>query len=850
MKKKIRLFFRKINGRKKEIASWTTILFFVLACPGIATLVEASINRETDEMWFPTGAGSLNPNDPLAWRMDERRGSFKNSIKSFSAMSTMLISESGFDPAPPSEADIGVDDTVVITPEIEALVEELKYDPLKIFYWVHNNIKIDFYHGSRGGSVGALEKMEGNQYDQCSLLIALLRAAGLHTRYARGWAELSEEKLMNWTGGNTPYAAANVIWKRYNDIEYVSQDKLLFKHIGVNVFNIYGEGKWTLLDPSYKIHEYTEKKVDTSNEEIAQDLIDSVQQIGDSLLIDTASVNEALQAQLDHTVDVAEGLTMEDLLRTQKIKQINKTEYEKIIKLFNAYIFAIFYCKETIEYLKKKRDAISGNFFSYFKKRRIKKGIKRWEKYLSYLSRLISALTLPELYEGPPNILVPTEEFAFLPEDVKAKIKIIMPGGEELTMSTSDLSGKNLSIVYDENNAPVFRIDSEVAVIGTTTENTVKVGFLHPWTGRGWKYISKELVVRSRYSLGSHMQRISPEELKRQANELKEEIASLGLSGNEPAPDYIQDKETNLMNKTYFNLYRKFVNDFSKSAKVDWITEAAFGFFSISKDGGREIDIPIFTASPVQLNMTVDDHKEEVIKHWMITAGSIGSNLEHLTIEAMFPKIKAVSTVKIIAEASKRGVPIIVLDNREALETSLSKIEFDETNIADKSIKNLIKAYVEQGYTVVIPAQKIKIELWDGWGWLVATPDFSSLAFQIEGGINGGYTTEPIDNEVSTVVKTAIKVWETGDLISATAAITITAGTKAYAGYYVAVQLSGTSLAAVGTGLLVGQVVVATLLVVAGGIILITLLDSIWGTHSAINRRWHDDEIYYEIAYA
>jgi transglutaminase-like putative cysteine protease len=65
-----------------------------------------------------------------------------------------------------------------ITPDIQALADGFQDDPLRIFNYVHDHIRYELYFGSKkGAEITYLEK-SGNDFDQCALLVALLRASG------------------------------------------------------------------------------------------------------------------------------------------------------------------------------------------------------------------------------------------------------------------------------------------------------------------------------------------------------------------------------------------------------------------------------------------------------------------------------------------------------------------------------------------------------------------------------------------------------------------------------------------------------------------------------------------------
>ncbi len=84
--------------------------------------------------------------------------------------------------------------------EIVAKARELAFDPVKLFELVHNGIATEWYAGSMKGAVETLHQGGGNDVDQASLLIALLRASSLPARYVQGVIELPVETLATSLG--------------------------------------------------------------------------------------------------------------------------------------------------------------------------------------------------------------------------------------------------------------------------------------------------------------------------------------------------------------------------------------------------------------------------------------------------------------------------------------------------------------------------------------------------------------------------------------------------------------------------------------------------------------------------
>jgi len=100
----------------------------------------------------------------------------------------MVQVQANFQPMTPPTPPIIAE---VITPEIQALPDGTQDDPLKIYKYVHDHIRHVLYFGSKKGAQMTLLEKSGNDFDQCALLVALLRAAGYSDAgYQFGWMVL------------------------------------------------------------------------------------------------------------------------------------------------------------------------------------------------------------------------------------------------------------------------------------------------------------------------------------------------------------------------------------------------------------------------------------------------------------------------------------------------------------------------------------------------------------------------------------------------------------------------------------------------------------------------------------
>ncbi len=162
--------------------------------------------------------------------------------------------------------DLAENTEVKLSTEISALAQELNYSPAKILSYVTNNIEFEPYYGSLKGSQGTLISGAGNATDHASLLIALLRASNIPSRYVKGTAKfVDDQRLLDWLGVKTP-AAAKKILSLGGVPATVSGTTVTFTHVWVEAcipYNNYrgmsmdnSGHRWIPLDASFKNKTY------------------------------------------------------------------------------------------------------------------------------------------------------------------------------------------------------------------------------------------------------------------------------------------------------------------------------------------------------------------------------------------------------------------------------------------------------------------------------------------------------------------------------------------------------------------------------------------------------------------
>ena len=155
-----------------------------------------------------------------------------------------------------------------ITPEIESLARGLENDPKRIFDHVHDRIRYVHYFGSKKGAQLTLLERSGNDFDQCALLVALLRAAGHTASYQFAavympYEATNHRDFRHWVGLTKPNTNWNTTVSFVDELNYLrgfpyfntlpgNTNDLIFHRVWVRLTL---GGKNYLLDPAFKVHE-------------------------------------------------------------------------------------------------------------------------------------------------------------------------------------------------------------------------------------------------------------------------------------------------------------------------------------------------------------------------------------------------------------------------------------------------------------------------------------------------------------------------------------------------------------------------------------------------------------------
>ena len=157
--------------------------------------------------------------------------------------------------------DLAETPDVKFTPEVQATVSRLGGDPAKLYLYVKNGYVFTPYVGSQKGSQGTELEFAGNDFDQASFLIALLRYSGVPARYVFGSMYIDTEKALNWLQVDSPTAAMNVLQWQGISARFVKAGggSLLIDRVWVEaLIDRHGpKPRWIPMDPAFKQYQIT-----------------------------------------------------------------------------------------------------------------------------------------------------------------------------------------------------------------------------------------------------------------------------------------------------------------------------------------------------------------------------------------------------------------------------------------------------------------------------------------------------------------------------------------------------------------------------------------------------------------
>lgn len=634
----------------------------------------------------------------------------------------------------PTPEDLAPGPETAFTEAIDTAADLLPDDALAVYEYVRNTITFEPYYGSRKGATGTLEQESGNDYDQASLLIALLRYKQIPARYVTGTVEIPADKAMKWVGAETPEAAIRILASAgIPTVSVISGGRIAavrLEHTWVQALVPYenyrgqypyqGGRAWVPLDPSFKQHE--------------------------------------IKPGLDFTQ--ISGLDVESLIDIMRTTGEVSPDKLTITNMnFDPVDAELKNCNERVESYLQEHGLTNATLDDVFGGKRV-----------IYESLAVLPASLPY------KTVVVTRESASVPDSMAASIGFSIRGQDPFGLNFSgtpdfsyrtkafDLSGKRITLSWapatSEDEAvikhygglfntpaylvkviPQLKIDGQVAASG----QPVGLGYRQEFTisvkepGMPEDRVVNSVTTGSFYAVGLNYQQISPLELSGIAERL--EALAPTLTGDNIYSDEGIGEILNGVAKAYFaqlDLGNKILAERFNVNSTRLISEAITAYSPRVKylfmspvdlsPGGLYIDVDRNIISVVSLNG--DENNETA---FVMASGILGSAMEHIIFEEML-NVQSVSTIKILEEANKVGIPIYTV-TKQNINVVLPQLEVNQ------SVKKDIVNAVNSDRIVTIPKTNISLNQWQGTGYIVLDPETGAAGYMISGGIAGGSTT-------------------------------------------------------------------------------------------------------------
>jgi len=580
-----------------------------------------------------------------------------------------------------------------VTQEIASLAAALGYEPERIYDFVRENVSYEAYLGSARGSVWTLSSGAGNDFDQASLLIALLRASGIPARYVQGWVELSREKLVELVGGKNVTVNGTSYAMNFTQAVAVIDSVAIPYNItdeGVQMEHVWVEALMPAGRCRHRCFEMQGAWMNGSQRGCSSMHIDYTWQRMDPVLDEytvLSAVNYAeIPEEYRHRVQIStsDGIVSEvmplPLLAGERVVlRFVPASEEDVTLLGDESLYRLLDAGGKSWY-------VGYNMWGY------------WESGPTY------AYVVPELLIG--NETVARGNVTKL-GSWQTLILNFSYADRWIQSSKGYLAGDMLSITLSPAYEPPQRVmeEAEEAALLYQRYNTTRNASAYD-----------DFVAQMLYTTG---------------------IAYYAAS----------DRTSELAGEVFFT------ESYSPTTRGDYVHRGArywetwkgfWGFYDVYATyapGGPAHDHRVsITQSYSRIGQ-----REGMVAFNLLAEGFAGSGWESQSIYALY-NTTAVSTTYILAYAQSKNITVYTINSTNINET-LQKLRVDGW------IKDEIREKVMQGYIVLIPESYVTINQWRGTGWAVIDPYTGLGAYIIAGGyyknttppqiLAGGWSTVP-----------------------------------------------------------------------------------------------------------
>jgi hypothetical protein len=587
----------------------------------------------------------------------------------------------------------------------------LHNSPTEIYSFVRENFEFEPYLGSRKGSQQTLDHRRGNDYDQASLLIALLRVSGIPARYATNTIEMPIEQATNWLGIDDPVNAGSILTTAgmQGVLVYMGPDPVAIRcrrvwvEAWIPFINYRGATNdstgfiWVPLDPTFK--QYSYKAGINLPAEMGFNAESFVEEYYSSFHTQTPA--EMFKQRLLDSLSVRHpGAVYEDLLTTRSV------------------------IKET--------DGILPGTLPY---------------ELIAQDSIFSAIPSDKRYRVQfylhDDFGMVLDYSTTLPEIVGKQVTISYVGATPSDQYIIDTAGGifNVQHPYLVDLKPVLKIDGceVVRASGEIMMGRTHYSDMHFTTPTGAQNqmptVSNTIIAGNYQGIGLDTEDAFPAFFDIPQTACEEEY--LGQEVHQTALTYLNNVDV-ADDEVASLAHIVVMNDVSEAIVENTVRVLFSGGLPLTFEWtGMIVDADRKIIGPFSFDGIENDCD------YMRLSGADGSIQENRLFETRFEE-EAISAIKILELASDSGIAICKITYSIAAECpGISQ---------PSSVISAINSALAQGHHVIIPRRGFTYYNWTGTGWIDIDPTTCAAGYIISGGQNGGATVQDWSAELEAML--------------------------------------------------------------------------------------------------
>jgi RHS repeat-associated protein len=577
----------------------------------------------------------------------------------------------------PGSADLAETKVVQLTPEIRALAASLGGSAAALYTWVATRVEYDPYPGLMQNSHAVLLSGRGNDFDQATLLIALLRASAIPARYYVADIALTREQIRDWLG--VPDAEAALTLQGLASSCQEVRGWIVTRHAWVEAYLDSGSGKkWMALDPSLKRRSYQPGIAPPH------------------LAYDRSAYLRALQP-ISPTEPYLDALRAE-LNRSSPGRGFNEVPYRGTPLPPPPPAPGLLHLIQTVRFRAPSLPSVLQNYMG---------------------------VTLADRQGGPLYIVLRLSLPETLLQSLTLSFTPATAADEAVVQAFGGLQNAPAAVV---NLVPQIRLDGAVIATGKTalpTGTALDLTFTHsaPTTRPPSTCFSRNLVaVGDTLAVVFGVHQISEELVTSRVSKFLARLPS--MTDAEAVRDMLDLAALRYLHRGMIDrdrlsdfLHMRFYQDYGAENSIAFSLADPQNLFDrpFVVTPGRLKIYAHSTAKPLDVTGPTPDET------WMRVAWKLhndtGSVLEHEIWEELV-MIESVSTMKALQAGIRAGIPIRTI-NRSNLTSELSALQASASTRAD------IQNVAGEGATVTIPQRPVTIGAWTGEGYIVEWQNWS-----------------------------------------------------------------------------------------------------------------------------